>query len=80
MVAGLALSSMACDDACQALADKICECEPNRAAELSCENAVKASSIRTPTAQEIEVCELRLDTCTCAALEDQDLLACGFAK
>ena len=72
--------SVACDDACKALAERICECEPNRASQLSCEDAILSSSTREISPEEIEVCEQKLDSCTCAKLEDQDLQACGLAK
>jgi hypothetical protein len=73
-------AGIGCDDACKALAAQICDCEPNRASQLSCENAIKASTNREVTVEEAEICEQKLDTCTCAKLEDQDLKACGLAK
>ena len=70
----------ACDDSCTALAEKICECEPNRASQLACEDSIAVSSNREVSTEEAEVCEQKLDTCNCAKLEDQDLQACGLAK
>ena len=80
---GLICLSTGCDDACTALAKQICSCEPNRALQLSCEDSIAASSNISVSSEESEVCEQKLDTCTCAKLEDQsaeDLQACGLAK
>ena len=54
------LGSAACDDACKVLAEQICECEPNRASQLSCEDAILSSSTREISPEEIEVCEQKL--------------------
>ena len=80
---GLINFSAGCDDACTALAKQICACEPNRALQLSCEDSIAASSNISLSTEESEVCEQKLDTCTCARLEDksaEDLQACGLAK
>ena len=80
---GLIHLSAGCDDACTALAKQICSCEPNRALQLSCEDSIAASSNINLSTEESEVCEQKLDTCTCARLEDknaEDLQACGLAK
>ena len=71
-----------CEGPCAALASKICGCEPNRSAEAACLQTVRSAMNFRPTVTEAEnaACERLLDTCTCTALEDNDLLACGLAK
>jgi hypothetical protein len=63
------------------LAQQICECELNRREEEACREAIRAASAgRVPSEAEDQVCEARLDGCTCKALEEGDLAACGLAK
>ena len=83
LLAGLISGSVGCDDACTALAKQICACEPNRALQLSCEDSIAASNNISISSEESELCEQKLDTCTCAKLEDksaEDLQACGLSK
>ena len=79
VVAVTMLTSVGCQDACTTLAEFICSCEPNRREEDSCLQAVRAGRSRSITQVELAVCETRLDTCTCGALEDNNLAACGLA-
>jgi hypothetical protein len=63
------------------LAEQICACELNLREEDACLEAIRATSAgRTPSEAENQICELRLDGCTCEALEKGDLAACGLAK
>ena len=75
-----ALAAPGCKNACEQLADFICSCEPNRSEEVSCQQAVNAVSNRPVTPADSEQCEIRLDSCTCDALENDDLVACGLGK
>ena len=68
----------ACDGPCQNLAQKICECEPNQTREQSCLVNVDFAT-RDPIANEDELCEQLLETCTCDAIDRGDFEACGLA-
>lgn len=79
----LSLGSLtsACTPPCEALAQQICACELNRREEEACREAIRAVAAgRTPSEAEDQICEARLDGCTCEALERGDLAACGLAK
>jgi len=78
-VAVTLLTSAGCADPCTALAEFICSCEPNRREQDSCLQAVRAGRSRSIESAELAVCEARLDTCTCGALEDNNLAACGLS-
>jgi hypothetical protein len=82
LVLSLAVGAIAgCQGPCTTLAEQICACEPNRALENSCLQTVRAAmNQREVSVAEAAVCEQKLDTCTCEALEDGDLVACGLAK
>lgn len=70
-----------CTPPCEALAEQICACELNLREEDACREAIRAASAgRTPTEAEDQICEARLDGCTCEALERGELAACGLAK
>ena len=69
-----------CETPCNALADVICECEPNAAEEDVCKLRIDIASDRAVSDAENEMCSMRLETCTCEALENDDLAACGLAK
>ena len=80
LLLGLGPGLAACESACSALADRICECEPNRAEEDVCKLKVDLAANRELSDAENQACETQLDTCTCEALERDDLQACGLAK
>lgn len=85
VTAMLALSSIgasACSGPCRALSDQICECKPNEPERAACRERVRLSESQKPEVSIAEeaVCEQRLDDCTCEALTDGDLAACGLAK
>jgi hypothetical protein len=70
-----------CEGPCRALAQRICECEPNARTRASCVQEVESNgSVRQPTAEEQERCNELLDTCDCDALEREDFVACGLTK
>lgn len=83
MVFGLLFAApllAACESPCSALADVICDCEPNQAEKDVCNLKVDLASNRELSDAENQACQTRLDTCTCEALENDDLEACGLAK
>jgi hypothetical protein len=77
LVAGLA---QGCQDPCVALAQRICNCEPTPADRRACQQeriTNQQSKIEIDDADRA-VCEEKLETCTCDALDRNDLEACGF--
>ncbi len=70
----------ACQDPCVALAERICACEPTAGDRRSCRNdrIVNQQSRVTIDDADRELCAAKLDTCTCGALDENDLDACGF--
>ncbi len=70
----------ACQDPCIALAERICACEPTESDRRSCRNAriVDQQSRVTIDDADRELCAAKLDTCSCDALDENDLDACGF--
>lgn len=80
----LALASLltlaACSDPCRALADKICSCRPSTAEQNACLEQVKATTAHEPSDSENQRCAELIDGCTCEALEQNELAACGLAK
>ena len=71
----------ACQDPCTALAERICACEPSAADVAACrlDRITNQSGRVAITDADREVCGAKLDTCTCRALDVNDLDACGFA-
>jgi hypothetical protein len=78
VVASTLVSS--CTDPCVALAERICNCEPTFASRRACiQDRVTSQQGRVVISDaDREVCSAALDTCTCAALDENDLGACGF--
>ena len=70
----------ACQDPCVALAERICSCEPTESDRRSCRNdrIVNQQSKVEISDADRDVCEQKLDTCSCNALDENDLDACGF--
>jgi hypothetical protein len=80
VIATAALLGSACQDPCVALAKRICNCEPTPSDRRACEQeriTNQQSKIVIDDADR-EVCEQKLETCTCDALDENDLEACGF--
>lgn len=68
-------------DPCATLADRICQCEDTEYLRQQCTTRVELQKQqRQPTDSDKQACEAALKTCTCAALDGQDLTACGFAR
>jgi hypothetical protein len=72
--------SAACQDPCVQLAERICRCERSEAQRRVCrsDRIVQQQNNVTIDEADREFCAQKLDTCTCAALDQQDLDACGF--
>ncbi|MBI1946059.1 MAG: hypothetical protein HYS27_10205 [Deltaproteobacteria bacterium] len=75
-----AVATAACQDPCVVLAERICACEPTEADRRSCRNdrIVNRQSQVTIDDADRDLCEAKLATCTCGALDENDLDACGF--
>jgi hypothetical protein len=72
---------VACGDSCDSLAKMICSCRPNQNEENACDQAVStAHNNRSLTAAQQQICSQLMHTCTCAALQDGHLEACGLSK
>jgi hypothetical protein len=69
-----------CTDPCVALAERICNCEPTFATRRACvqERITNQQGRVQISDADREVCAAALDTCTCVALDENDLGACGF--
>ncbi len=74
-------SSTACQDPCVVLAERICNCEPTVADRRACTiDRITNQQGRVDVSDaDKAVCSEKLDTCTCAALDQNNLDACGFA-
>ena len=75
------LSLAGCTDPCVTLAERICNCEPTAADRRSCVNNRITNQQGNVVISDADrsVCTAALDTCTCAALDVNDLSACGYA-
>lgn len=80
LLAAAATTTGACQDPCVALAERICACEPTEADRRSCRNdrIVNRQSQVSIDDADRELCAAKLDSCTCGALDENDLDACGF--
>jgi hypothetical protein len=78
-IAFAAFASAGCSGPCEQLADQICACSANTPEENACIEQVRAAQ-REVTDAESQRCDTLLDSCTCDALEREDLSACGLAK
>lgn len=71
----------ACKGPCEELADLICDCELSASSQNQCDEQVRAAKQqREVSAAEEVTCEAKLETCTCDALQADDLAACGLSK
>src|SRR3954468_469640 len=80
---GLTGLGMGCQDPCVTLAERICNCEATADERRACiANRItnQQSSVEVSDADR-EFCQQIVDanTCTCAALDENNLAACGFA-
>ena len=80
LVAVIALH-MGCDGPCRALAEQVCQCEPSARERNACNVKLdQADSRDDPTPEEEALCSELLDTCTCDALAQDNLAACGLTN
>jgi hypothetical protein len=70
----------ACQDPCVELAQRICNCESTALERRACisDRVTSQQGSVVVTDADREVCVAKLDTCSCAALDKNDLDACGF--
>ena len=70
----------ACQDPCVTLAQRICACEKTPGERSACQldNITNRQSSVTISNADRQVCEAKLNTCTCDKLDTNDLDACGF--
>jgi hypothetical protein len=80
VAAAALIVASACQDPCVTLAERICNCEATSGDRATCrtERIVNQQSSTKIEDADRAVCEKKLDTCTCAALDVNDLDACGF--
>jgi hypothetical protein len=79
----LALSAWGCGNPCNDLAGKVCDCQPTRAKQKSCEISVDSASQNISLSdEEKDRCSEILDaeTCTCDALAAGDYASCGLSE
>ncbi|HOX43730.1 MAG TPA: hypothetical protein PK668_09030 [Myxococcota bacterium] len=82
LLIGAALLS-GCDSACKELGSKVCDCQTSRSREERCRTAIDAAyENREPSDGEEDTCQSILDegTCTCEAVEADNLAACGLSN
>ena len=70
-----------CPSPCEALAERICNCEPDQIRRRTCINErVEAQRDLVPTEAETQACIDALDTCTCDALNENRTDLCGYTR
>jgi hypothetical protein len=71
-----------CKGPCRELSEKLCECSQNSVErELCLQRAANEQARFEPSPEEEAVCEERIKTCDCNALEtDEGKRACGLAR
>ncbi len=80
LVGFFAVVAAGCTDPCTQLAERICNCETVSSERFNC-LAVRVTQQQGRlelTDEDLAFCATRLDTCTCASIDDNDLDACGF--
>jgi hypothetical protein len=76
-----ALSGVACTDPCEALAERICQCQedPNARAACRTERITNQKSSKVITDEDKSRCTAALDTCECVDLDENRTDECGYA-
>lgn len=69
-----------CTDPCVELAQRICNCEPTVTDRRNCaaDRITNQQGTIVISDDDRSICTAALDTCTCAALDQNNLAACGF--
>ena len=80
LVVLLSLAPLGCSDPCEALAERICNCELTSTDRAACRADRITSQQGTFTVSDANraVCTKALDTCTCTAIDDNRLDLCGY--
>ena len=71
-----------CGDPCRELSDAVCDCMPTRSQQQACRKRIHALAAQRSDSADKAVrttCESLLATCTCEALAQGNLAACGLA-
>lgn len=83
-VLGLGLGLAGCNNACQTLANDICECSPTQAAQQNCEaEASIANGTATLSNDDLDRCTALQASCDCRMLATGSYaakVACGLAR
>jgi hypothetical protein len=79
-LASVIAGNVACGDACHSLAVQICNCGRTQIEQASCIQRVNTDSSANVTAADRKVCENLQHTCTCQALSEGNLAACGLSN
>ena len=78
---GLWLTMGSACDPCVQLTNSICDCEPTANGKLACRQERELQrSQREESLADTEMCAAALETCTCAAIDDNDWAACGMTR
>lgn len=77
-----ALLGSGCPDPCVTLAERICNCEATAAERRACitDRVTNQQSTVDVDVDDRDFCNAKLATCSCAALDQNNLAACGFAN
>ena len=80
--AWLLMGAAACQDPCEALAQRICNCKPSLVERQACvSDRISSQKGRvTITDAARSVCTAALDTCDCTALDENHVELCGFVR
>lgn len=80
LLAAPAVLGSACQDPCVTLAERICNCAetPPERAECRQERVIGQRSVLVIDEADRDLCEAKLDTCNCTAIDQNNLDACGF--
>lgn len=75
------LAVPACWDPCDQLANTICDCEKTEIERQQCRQRVEIQKQqRDPSEADKQACQSAQTTCTCEALAEGRLSACGFSR
>jgi hypothetical protein len=71
-------SVLGCQDPCLELAERVCACERTLLTRAACRrDRITSRQVETDE-QDREFCATKLATCTCLALDENQLELCGF--
>ena len=74
------ISGASCDP-CVQLSNLVCDCEPTANVQIACRQERELQrSQRNEEDADPEICAAALETCSCAAMENNDWEACGMTR